>query len=366
MKQILFIYFNSVFFLFLWVKVNMNVDMIVPQVVWNSSTLLGIGRSMGENAEGLKCTYIVARYKGAGNTKEGYRRNVFKGNFSKAICKNLDEFIQGSENKTTIVSTTTSVAKVNKVSKVVKPGKVFNISYPKNNVKSSSDSKAGFSLSGNSSSISSLALPTSDGQVANSTDTLDTNDSVGYNADFSTDLLTHPSGKLNDSFHDQIVSRLNKNEKEAINGTLKNDGSNYNGDDVTRKTNEKNETSSNSIFYQRNETDSVTGHVKDSSASYVEIGAQAHNRFRNFHGSSPIHADSALTRGAESYAKELTTIGYIKHATLDGIGENIAYGCDTEPGYVLPAAEVTKRWYVIFLLRNMEKENVHFFVFIQN
>ena len=49
------------------------------QVVWRGSTLLGIGRAEVQQS-GMKCAYIVGRYKPAGNSGN-YEQNVQKGSF---------------------------------------------------------------------------------------------------------------------------------------------------------------------------------------------------------------------------------------------------------------------------------------------
>ena len=40
--------------------------------------------------DGMSCSYVVARYKPAGNAKGEYKKNVLKGRFSKDMCYNLD------------------------------------------------------------------------------------------------------------------------------------------------------------------------------------------------------------------------------------------------------------------------------------
>ena len=60
------------------------------QVIWNSSTLLGVGRA-NIKQNGMSCSYFVARYKPAGNYEGNYKSNVFKGRFTKAICSGLDD-----------------------------------------------------------------------------------------------------------------------------------------------------------------------------------------------------------------------------------------------------------------------------------
>ena len=53
------------------------------QVVWKGSTKLGIGMAeIDEN--GMKCTYIVGRYKPAGNYGGEYAENVPQGSFNSA------------------------------------------------------------------------------------------------------------------------------------------------------------------------------------------------------------------------------------------------------------------------------------------
>ena len=61
------------------------------QVVWKASTKLGIGKAdIQEN--GMKCTYIVGRYKPQGNFDTGnndYQNNVLKGSFQSSYCDSL-------------------------------------------------------------------------------------------------------------------------------------------------------------------------------------------------------------------------------------------------------------------------------------
>lgn len=52
------------------------------QVVWKGSTLLGFGRAEGTK-NGMKCAYVVARYKKAGNFLGKFTENVLKGNFNR-------------------------------------------------------------------------------------------------------------------------------------------------------------------------------------------------------------------------------------------------------------------------------------------
>ena len=50
------------------------------QVVWKGSTQLGIGRAEIQQ-QGMKCAYIVGRYKPAGNMMGDFPANVLKGSF---------------------------------------------------------------------------------------------------------------------------------------------------------------------------------------------------------------------------------------------------------------------------------------------
>lgn len=53
------------------------------QVVWKESVELGIGKA-DVNKNGMKCTYIVGRYRPAGNMGGTYDQNVPKGSFNQA------------------------------------------------------------------------------------------------------------------------------------------------------------------------------------------------------------------------------------------------------------------------------------------
>ncbi|XP_074618603.1 Golgi-associated plant pathogenesis-related protein 1-like [Acropora palmata] len=53
------------------------------QVVWKESTQLGIGKAE-RRQYGLQCTYVVGRYRNAGNMMGHYAENVPKGSFDKA------------------------------------------------------------------------------------------------------------------------------------------------------------------------------------------------------------------------------------------------------------------------------------------
>ena len=58
------------------------------QVVWSSSRQLGIGKATGSH-DGVPCTYIVARYKPAGNFEGQFQTEVKRGSFTEEVCKGL-------------------------------------------------------------------------------------------------------------------------------------------------------------------------------------------------------------------------------------------------------------------------------------
>lgn len=56
------------------------------QVVWKGSTQLGIGKADGMKGN-MKCTFIVGRYKPAGNFIGRFKNNVLPGKFNRdAYC----------------------------------------------------------------------------------------------------------------------------------------------------------------------------------------------------------------------------------------------------------------------------------------
>ena len=67
------------------------------QVVWKGSTQLGIGKYTGQNGS-WNCTYIVARYKPAGNYPSQLEDNVSKGSFSSSqYCDTVRDKSLGGE-----------------------------------------------------------------------------------------------------------------------------------------------------------------------------------------------------------------------------------------------------------------------------
>jgi len=59
------------------------------QVVWKGSTELGIGRAEVQQ-NGMKCAYIVGRYRPAGNMMGDFAQNVVKGSFdSNSYCASV-------------------------------------------------------------------------------------------------------------------------------------------------------------------------------------------------------------------------------------------------------------------------------------
>ncbi|XP_078365331.1 uncharacterized protein LOC144649653 isoform X1 [Oculina patagonica] len=58
------------------------------QVVWKESTVLGIGR-VETMKNGMKCAYIVGRYKPAGNMMGAFQQNVPRGNFDEGYCRSI-------------------------------------------------------------------------------------------------------------------------------------------------------------------------------------------------------------------------------------------------------------------------------------
>ena len=64
------------------------------QVVWKKSTKVGMGKATKKKNGGL-CTYIVARYKPAGNFAGKYKENVEEGTFERGMCEKLDSIVGG-------------------------------------------------------------------------------------------------------------------------------------------------------------------------------------------------------------------------------------------------------------------------------
>ena len=81
------------------------------QVVWKASTVLGIGKADVQR-NGMKCTYIVGRYKPLGNFNTGnndYQKNVLKGSFQKSYCNTIDESFKDQPGNATVASPVASI-----------------------------------------------------------------------------------------------------------------------------------------------------------------------------------------------------------------------------------------------------------------
>jgi len=58
------------------------------QLAWKNTDKLGIGRAF-KNEGGIKCEYVVARYRPAGNFLNEFNENVWQGSYDKSICDNI-------------------------------------------------------------------------------------------------------------------------------------------------------------------------------------------------------------------------------------------------------------------------------------
>ena len=67
------------------------------QVVWKGTTELGIGRASNTKSNGMVCTYVVGRYRPAGNFMGRYKKNVEEGKFSKSMCEKIDDMVANAD-----------------------------------------------------------------------------------------------------------------------------------------------------------------------------------------------------------------------------------------------------------------------------
>ena len=67
------------------------------QVVWKNSITLGIGKAVGKKDD-MTCTYIVARYRPAGNYMGQFQTQVLPGSFSESMCSKLDDMLKDISN----------------------------------------------------------------------------------------------------------------------------------------------------------------------------------------------------------------------------------------------------------------------------
>ena len=67
------------------------------QVVWKNSITFGIGKAVGKK-NGMTCTYIVARYRPAGNYMGQFQMQVLPGSFTESMCSKLDDMLKDISN----------------------------------------------------------------------------------------------------------------------------------------------------------------------------------------------------------------------------------------------------------------------------
>ena len=206
------------------------------------------------------CTYIVARYKEAGNMGGVYKKNVKKGRFIRELCEKLNELIGD--------------------------------------------------------------IP-DDSNADNHTD--ENNDKVSEDASL-----------------EELMEKLGSSTNLTDSG---NDGGNHDLANMDGSTNSDNvENSSQSVGSKDIDTGDTNPDPNIVSNPFDENGVQTHNLFRKLHGSKDMTIDPALSKEAAAYAKELAIIGSLKHAHLENVGENLAYGCSPVENYKMTAAEATKKW----------------------
>ena len=264
----------------------------------------------------MSCSYVVARYKEAGNMGGEYKKNVFKGSFTSGLCDKLNDLIKDipSDNSD-------SIKKINDDSDNEESG----INVPPNIDGSDHlnvvDDKAG-----------SYHPPLNEHKVQayNITES-----GISYISDNSN--LTE--GNSVDAFFAEQAGNITTGSSNSSSDNLnvtEGNGNSVTSEQASSIENIKESHGDNSNFAEE-EGISIDAH-------FDENGLQAHNKFRAIHGSTNLKIDPTLSKDAELYAKELAKIGHLKHAILEDIGENLAYGCSSKVGYELSAAEATYRW----------------------
>ena len=75
-------------------------------------------------------------------------------------------------------------------------------------------------------------------------------------------------------------------------------------------------------------------------------GLDAHNKFRQLHGATPMKLNSEMSAEAKSYAAIIAKRGQLQHSDSKD-GENLAYSCK-QKAEGSPMKEATKNWYVMW------------------
>ena len=319
---------------------------------------------------GMTCTYVVGRYRPAGNFAGQYQKNVPRGTFNEGVCKKLNSIVKEIEDSS-------SKKKLNFVNTDDKFGqeKVANYGGKLNN-----DEKPSF-FNGNShkgaEKISKSGNDGKHGGLKNTSKNGKNDDNV-IHLDEKTDSVEQAESLINKN-KDKKKNKdktATKNKSKAQN--VQNSRPTTKGNKVQNNKHQSSKANyakvananvdqavdmritsgvplsrySGQKFVIKTNYDAVTKHeplaqqreIDSTSDDFAQKGLTAHNAFRKIHGTPPLTLDPKMSAESAEYAKLIAEKGSLIHSKTNGkYGENLAMGC-TSKSEEMSAEEATKNW----------------------
>lgn len=342
------------------------------QVVWDGSKELGIGMATGKKGS-MTCTYVVGRYRPAGNYAAQYQKNVPRGSFNTGICKKLEKIVKEIEDS----SYKNHMNFVNVDDKFGQE-KVKHYGDKKPFLNSSTFANEKDGTQGKiPQASSSEKKPLRFKENAKMQKTEDNVIQMDEKAD-SVEDAENLIGK--DKKDDKKAANAGGSQLQKGNGKAaklagkgpKVDEINENGSKVNRakyvkvvanptsdmkitsgiplsrgsQTLKKKKGGSGHKFLIKTDYDAPVSQreIDSTSDDFTQKGLTAHNAFRKIHGTSPMTLDPKMSAEAEEYAKVIADKGSLVHSKTGGkYGENLAMGC-TSKNEEMSAEEATKNW----------------------
>ena len=333
------------------------------QVVWEGTKELGIGMATGTK-DGMNCTYVVGRYRPAGNFAGQYEKNVLKGSFDQNVCKKLESIVKEIEDSSKHKSFD-SVATDDKFGEEKaagygdksqfdnsKNGEQSTLFKDKNQHSQSYYGKIPYSseFSGHSSSVS-KQRPKDKG----SNDNVIQLDEKSESVEEAEKLIKNSKEKENKRIGTKGSNNAKKLKGKSSGGGMHKSNINdkyssemkiTSGVPLSRNSTLKRKENGGQHFLIKTnfEPSGEQRQLDSTSDDFAQKGLAAHNAFRKIHKTSAMTLDSILSQEAEEYAKVLAERGSLIHSKTGGkYGENLAMGC-TGKDEEMSAEEATKTW----------------------
>ena len=333
------------------------------QVVWEGTKELGIGMATGTK-DGMNCTYVVGRYRPAGNFAGQYEKNVLKGSFDPNVCKKLERIVKEIEDSSKSKKFD-SVATDDKFGEEKAAGfgdkSYFDNSkyggqptlFNGKNQHSQSyygEKPSSSEFLGHSSSVSKQRPKDKE-----SSENVIHLDEKPESVEEAEKLIKNSKKKENKKLRAKGGNNAKKLKgqssdggmhKSSINEKYSNEMEITSGEPLLRNGTIKKNGGSGQHFLIKTDFE-PTGEqrqLNSTSDDFAQKGLTAHNLFRKIHRTSAMTLDPILSQEAEEYAKVLAERGSLIHSKTGGkYGENLAMGC-TGKDEEMSAEEATKTW----------------------